>query len=75
MAERLTILRALLPQCTVDAPRLQTLVTSLVAIKCLHRHPNGNYTLSPNTSKFLVQSSRQYYGDYLRCDCLRGQMR
>lgn len=53
-------------QCTVDAPRLQTLVTSLVAIKCLHRHPNGNYTLSPNTSKFLVKSSRQYYGDYLR---------
>lgn len=50
-----------------SAPRLQTLVTSLVAIKSLHRDSaTGKYTLSPNTARFLVQSSKQYYGDYLR---------
>ena len=26
----------------------------------------GTYTLSPNTAAYLVQSSRAYYGDYLR---------
>ncbi|KAL1500481.1 hypothetical protein AB1Y20_013138 [Prymnesium parvum] len=49
-----------------SAPRLQTLVTSLVAIKSLKRTPDGRYTLSPNTARFLVQSSKQYYGDYLK---------
>lgn len=50
-----------------DAPRFQTLLTSLVAIKCLRRDPlKGTYTLSPNTERFLVTSSKQYYGDYLR---------
>jgi len=50
----------------VSAPRLQTLVTSLTAIQSLKRDAAGAYTLSPNTSKFLVTSSRAYYGDYLR---------
>lgn len=50
-----------------SAPRLQTLLTSLVAIKSLVRDgATGCYTLSPNTARFLVQSSKQYYGDYLR---------
>jgi len=50
-----------------SAPRLQTLLTSLVAIKSLVRDgATGNYTLSPNTARFLVQNSKQYYGDYLR---------
>merc|ERR1719460_3425862 len=53
--------------CNISAPRLQTLLTSLVAIKALQRDAaTGAYTLSENTSKFLVQSSKHYYGDYLR---------
>jgi len=49
------------------APRLQTLITSLVAIKALARDgATGKYTVSPNTARFLVTSSKQYYGDYLR---------
>jgi SAM-dependent methyltransferase len=51
---------------SVSAPRLQTLITSLTAIKSLKRSADGSYTLSPNSSKFLVSSSRAYYGDYLR---------
>lgn len=52
---------------SIRAPRLQTLVTSLVAIKCLSRDAmSGHYTVSPNTARFLVTSSKQYYGDYLR---------
>ena len=51
----------------VSAPRLQTLLTSLVGIHCLRRDmETGRYTLSPNTAQFLVQESRHYYGDYLR---------
>jgi len=51
----------------IDAPRLQTLLTSLVGIKALTRDAaSGKYLNSSNTSRFLVQSSRQYYGDYLR---------
>jgi len=57
---------ALQQKCNVSAPRLQTLVTSLTAIQSLKRDAAGAYTLSPNTSKFLVTSSRAYYGDYLR---------
>lgn len=52
--------------CGNAAPRLQTLLTSLVAVKSLRRSADGAYTLSPNTAAYLVQSSRQYYGDYLR---------
>jgi SAM-dependent methyltransferase len=52
--------------CGVDAPRLQTLLTSLTAIKSLRRDANGVYTNSPNSAAHLVQSSRHYYGDYLR---------
>ena len=50
----------------VAAPRLQTLLTSLTAIKSLRRTGDGSYTLSPNSEKYLVTSSRAYYGDYLR---------
>jgi len=59
-------LPALQQQCAVAAPRLQTLITSLTAIKSLKRTADGTYTLSPNSAKFLVESSRAYYGDYLR---------
>jgi len=59
-------LAALQKACNSTAPRLQTLLTSLVVIKCLRRDAAGMYTLSPNTARFLVQSSKQYYGDYLR---------
>lgn len=58
---------ALKSQCSIDAPRMQTLVTSLTAIKSLKLDAaTGKYTLSENSSRYLVQSSRQYYGDYLR---------
>ena len=51
----------------ISAPRLQTLITSLVAINALRRDgATGLYTLTPNSAKFLVTSSKQYYGDYLR---------
>jgi SAM-dependent methyltransferase len=52
--------------CGINAPRVQTLITALTSMKSLRRSTDGHYTLSPNTAKFLVQSSRQYYGDYLR---------
>merc|ERR1712048_692675 len=52
--------------CGIDAPRLQTLLTALTAVKCLRRSPDGHYTCSPNTERFMVSTSRQYYGDYLR---------
>ena len=60
-------LSALQQQCGISAPRMQTLITSLAAIKSLKRDAaTGKYTLSPNSARYLVQSSRQYYGDYLR---------
>jgi len=52
--------------CNISSPRLQTLLTSLVAIKCLRLNAEGLYTLSPNTAKSMVTSSRHFYGDYLR---------
>lgn len=59
-------LPALQQQSGVTSPRLQTLLTSLTAIKSLRRSPDGSYTLSPNSAKYLVTASRAYYGDYLR---------
>jgi len=60
-------LSALQQKCGIAEPRLQTLITALTSIKSLKRDAaTGTYTLSPNSAKFLVQSSRAYYGDYLR---------
>lgn len=59
-------LAALQQSSGVSAPRLQTLLTSLTAVKSLRRTAGGSYTLSPNSAKYLVTSSRAYYGDYLR---------
>lgn len=53
-------------RCNCDSPRLQTLLTSLVAIKCLRRGSDASYTLSPNTAKYMVSSSKHFYGDYLK---------
>jgi len=50
----------------VAAPRLQTLVTALAAVGALRRSGAGRYTPSPNAARYLVRSSRQFYGDYLR---------
>jgi len=50
----------------VTAPRLQTLLTALVASKALRRSRDGAYDLSPNAARFLVSSSRHFYGDYLK---------
>uniref|UniRef100_A0A7S4VLU3 O-methyltransferase domain-containing protein n=1 Tax=Alexandrium monilatum TaxID=311494 RepID=A0A7S4VLU3_9DINO len=52
--------------CGVEAPRMQTLLTALTAVKCLKRGSDGLYTLSPNTAQYMVTSSRHFYGDYLR---------
>lgn len=48
----------------VPPTRLQTLLTALVASKCL-RQSGGCYQNSPNVQKFMVSSSKGYYGDYL----------
>jgi len=50
----------------IDAPRLKTLLTSLVAIKCLKINAEGHYHCSENTARFMVSSSKHYYGDYLK---------
>jgi len=50
----------------VSAPRMQTLLTALVAAHSLRRSADGSYSLSKNTSRFLVSDSRHYYGDYLK---------
>jgi SAM-dependent methyltransferase len=52
--------------CGIDAPRTQTLITALTAIKCLRRTADGKYTLSPNTAQYMVTGSRHFYGDYLQ---------
>jgi len=52
--------------CNLHAPRLQTLLTALTAMKSLRRSADGMYTLSPNTAQYAVKTSRHYYGDYLR---------
>jgi len=57
---------ALRAKCNCDAPRMQTLLTALVAIKCLRRSPGGMYSLSPNAAQYMVSTSKHYYGDYLR---------
>ena len=49
----------------VPPTRLQTLLTALVASKCL-RHSGGCYQNSPNVQQFMVSSSKGYYGDYLK---------
>jgi len=59
-------LAALQKATGINAPRLQTLLTSLVCIKSLTRSADGVYSNSKNTSLFLVTSAKYYYGDYLR---------
>ncbi|CAK0807762.1 unnamed protein product [Prorocentrum cordatum] len=59
-------LEALKEACGVKAPRLQTLLTCLVSVKCLRLGPSGTYTLSPNTAQYMVSTSKHFYGDYLR---------
>eukprot|EP00419_Tripos_fusus_P059790 CAMPEP_0172933058 /NCGR_PEP_ID=MMETSP1075-20121228/220313_1 /TAXON_ID=2916 /ORGANISM="Ceratium fusus, Strain PA161109" /LENGTH=428 /DNA_ID=CAMNT_0013794395 /DNA_START=116 /DNA_END=1401 /DNA_ORIENTATION=- len=50
----------------ISAPRLKTLLTSLVAIRCLKIDAEGRYCCSENTARFMVSSSKHYYGDYLK---------
>lgn len=52
--------------CGITAPRLQTLLTALVSTKCLRRDAEGRYTNSPNVSRYMVSSSKAYYGDYFK---------
>ncbi|CAK9067791.1 unnamed protein product [Durusdinium trenchii] len=49
----------------IPPTRLQTLLTALTAAKCL-RLTSGSYSNSPNVSKFMVSSSKAFYGDYLK---------
>lgn len=50
----------------ISAPRLQTLLTSLAALKCLKIDDEGMYRCSKNTARFMVASSKHYYGDFLK---------
>jgi predicted O-methyltransferase YrrM len=50
----------------IEAPRLQILVTALTAMNAMQRSAEGTYSNSPNSEKFLVRSSKYFYGDYLR---------
>jgi len=53
--------------CNVEDLRLQTLLTALVAAKCLRRDAaSKSYSNSPNVSQFMVTSSKAYYGDYFK---------
>jgi len=55
----------LMESCKVTAPRLLTLLTALTAMHALQKGPSG-YSLSANASRYLVSSSKHFYGDYLR---------
>jgi len=53
--------------CGIEALRLQTLLTALVAARCLRRDAaSKTYTNSPNIAQFMVTSSKAYYGDYFK---------
>eukprot|EP00439_Symbiodinium_sp_Y106_P043875 s5389_g5.t1 len=52
--------------CGVPCNRLQTLLTALVAAKCLRRDGSQLYSNSPNVQKFMVSASKAYYGDYFK---------
>lgn len=52
--------------CGVPCNRLQTLLTALVAAKCLRRDESQLYSNSPNVQKFMVSTSKAYYGDYFK---------
>ena len=52
--------------CGVPQNRLQTLLTALVAARCLRRDTKQLYSNSPNVQKFMVTSSKAYYGDYFK---------
>lgn len=56
---------AIMEDVGVAAPRMQTLLNALTAMHAL-RLADGRYTLSPNSAKHLLRSSRGYYGDYIR---------
>ena len=53
-------------ECGVPRNRLQTLLTALVASKCLRLDSSRRYSNSPNVQKFMVSSSKAYYGDYFK---------
>jgi len=53
--------------CGIEAPRLQTLLTALVAIKCLRLDKQTHtYSNSPNVSRYMVSTSKDFYGDYFK---------
>lgn len=54
--------------CGIPTQRLQTLLTALVASRCLRLDAESlKYTNSPNVARFMVSNSKSYYGDYLKC--------
>eukprot|EP00930_Biecheleria_cincta_P008412 TRINITY_DN10983_c2_g1_i1.p1 TRINITY_DN10983_c2_g1~~TRINITY_DN10983_c2_g1_i1.p1 ORF type:complete len:382 (-),score=77.55 TRINITY_DN10983_c2_g1_i1:370-1485(-) len=53
--------------CGLKSNQLQTLLTALVAAKCMTRDgASKTYCNSPNVSNFMVTSSKNYYGDYFK---------
>lgn len=69
LSEKELTVEELAATCQVPQNRLQTLLTALVASRCL-RLTEGpgrlGYRNSPNVQKFMVSSSKAYYGDYLK---------
>eukprot|EP00931_Biecheleriopsis_adriatica_P075762 TRINITY_DN49551_c0_g1_i1.p1 TRINITY_DN49551_c0_g1~~TRINITY_DN49551_c0_g1_i1.p1 ORF type:complete len:362 (-),score=57.42 TRINITY_DN49551_c0_g1_i1:116-1201(-) len=53
--------------CGLKARPLQTLLTALVSARCMRRNAtDGTYSNSPSVAKFMVTSSKAYYGDYFK---------
>jgi hypothetical protein len=62
---------------SINAPRLQTLLTALTSVNLLWREANGTYVLPENVKATMVTSSKFYYGDYIKLQIGRqfyGQM-
>lgn len=66
-AQQPMTVESLAAACNLKPNRLQTLLTALVAAKCMTRDDAAKaYRNSPNVSKFMVTSSKAYYGDYFK---------
>merc|ERR1719375_432298 len=64
-AEGKATLEAVMKRVGIQAPRVKTLLTSLTASGLLHQS-GGLYTMPKPVERFMVRSSKDFYGDYLR---------
>ncbi len=65
LAERPQSLEELAETSELERDALQTLLTSLVSLALIERE-GGRYRNAPDAATYLVTSSPNYYGDYLR---------